>query len=70
MERIRKEQSADESVRFGLKQLTDKGEIRESRFNTLRFEIVYTVHKQLVHPGAARTVHVVNENNVWPGKQS
>ena len=91
MERIRKEQSADEAIRFGLQQLTDKGEIREGRFkcykrvhldnriimrrnqiicpNTLRFKIVDTVHKQLGHPGAARTMYVVSENYVWPGTQ-
>ena len=37
--------------------------------NTLRFEVVNTVHKQLGHPGAARTMYVVSENYVWPGMQ-
>ena len=91
MEIIRKEQSADEAIRFGLQQLTDKGETCDGRFkrykrvhldnrilmrrnriifpNMLRFEVVDTVHKQLGHPGAARTMYVVSENYVWPGMQ-
>ena len=91
MERIRKEQSTDEAIWLGLQQLTDKGEIREGRFNhykivhldngilirgnhiicpnTLRFEVVNTVHKQLGHPRAARTMYVESENYVWPGMQ-
>ena len=37
--------------------------------NTLRFEVVDTVHEQLGHPGAARTMYVVSKNYVWPGMQ-
>ena len=83
MERIRKERSADEAIRFGLQQLTDKGVVREGRFkrykrvhldnrilmrgnqiifpNTLRSEVADTVHKQLGHLGAARTMYVESE---------
>ena len=91
MERIRKEQSADEAIRFGLQQLTDRGKIREYCFkcykrvhldnrvlmrgnqiicaNTLRFEVMDTVHEQLGHPGVARTMYMVGKYYVWPGMQ-
>ena len=40
MERIRKEQSGDEVIWFGLQQLTDKGEIREGPFLNAIKEVI------------------------------
>ena len=73
MERIHKEQSANEAIRFGLQQLTDKGEIRDGRFKCYKRvhldNRILTRGNQIICPNTPRfkVVDTVHKQLGHPG---